>query len=212
MMRAVFRSRAHVRLALLSLLLVGVATWGLHYLQTALEQAEHTKTVRPFSMGFLLPILALTALGGRWFGRLTLALSVWMTALVLVPPAFNLMVHRPRDWAELALLIVIGEAVVRFVDLIRRDMALQEDVDQSPLSRSMLEEAKTFARSVSGVERLGPCLFRRRGVQYMVDMDVYVEGGLSVAQGQQVAGRIEAGVRAEHPLIQSVRVRVRAGE
>lgn len=197
------------RLVLLSVLLVALTTWMLFELQVEIMGREHTRQLRPFTMGYLVPVMTMIIIGGRWFGRLTLALSGLMTAFVLVPPFLSMRIARPRDWVELAFLLIVGEVLGWIISSVRQDMALMEDVEQSPFTLSLLQQVKDATKQVPGVIGLGKFLLRRHGLEYIIDADVYVDPAQTVGAGQVIAMRVEEDVRRVYSLIGDVKVRLR---
>lgn len=207
-MLRVMRDPLRPRLLLLCLALAAGTTWGLFELQSVIESHEH-RAVRAYGIGFLFPVLVMTIVGGRWSGRLTLWLSALATVIFLTPPLHSLVINRLRDGVGLILLLAVGEALVRGLDRIRRKMALVEDVEQSPFTISLLRDARDAGAAAAGVAGLGRCAVRRRGLEFFLDMEVFVVGSLSLAEAQDIAQRVDAAVRATYPLIGDVRVRLR---
>ena len=202
-------SPVQLHLLLLTVSLVAATTYALLALQNALLAREQDIPLRPFSIGYLVPLFVVTTLGGRRLGRLALGLCALLTVFVLAPPDYTMAWLRPRDWAELALLLVVGEIMVRGVDSIRRDMALREDVEQSPFTASLIAQAKDAACGVAGVEGVGQCALRRRGMEYFLEMDVLVRGTASLRDADAVASHVSEAVQGVYHLIGGVRVRLR---
>lgn len=207
--REPFYNPAHARLLLLTLVLVGMTTWALLEMQNALQAREHGIPLRPFTIGYLIPLFIITSLGGKRFGRLAVGLSVLLGLFFLTPPEFTFALARPRDWAELTLLVLVGESLIRGLDSIQRDMALREDVEQSPFTASLIMRAKESACHISGVESVGQCILRRRGIEYYLDVDVFVNGALPLREADKVAHGVQEALYGIYSLIHDVRVRLR---
>ncbi len=112
-----------MRAYLLAPLLVAVATWLLFLVQTLVAHVEGGH-VRPFGVGFLLAVALITTLAGRGPGLLTLLLSLLSLMFILTPLGAGGMMGRPRDWAELVLLLFIGLFLVRGLEALRTNARL----------------------------------------------------------------------------------------
>ena len=108
---------------LLSLPLVAVSSGLLFLVQSAVAHLEGGH-VRPFGVGFLLAVALMTILGGRGPGVLTLTLSLLSLMTILTPLGSGGLVGRPRDWAELVLLLLTGGFLVRGLEALRTNAHL----------------------------------------------------------------------------------------
>ncbi len=114
----------------MSPLLVALATWLLFLVQAAVAHVEGGH-VRPFGVGFLLAVALMTILGGRGPGLLTLALSLLSLMFILTPLGAGGMIGRPRDWAELVLLLLTGGFLVRGLEALRTNAHLLAESEES---------------------------------------------------------------------------------
>ncbi len=198
-----------VRSLLLALLLVTLTTWGLYALQSTLSADDRGALVRPFCIGYLVPLFVMTVRGGKRLGLITLLLAALMAVYALMPPTFSWHIYRQRDWTELGLLLVVGSVLVVGLDEFRRALAVRESVEDTPFTAGLLKRVKEAARDVPGVAVLGQCFLRRQGMQYVLGVDVFADAHLTLVQGEVVRGQVEAAIRQTDGLIYDVRVRVR---
>ena len=56
---------------------------------------------------------------------------------------------------------------------------------------------RRVALTVVGVENLHKCFIRKMGFDYYVELDVRVEGGMSVYRGHEIAHEVQDTVRAQ---------------
>jgi len=108
---------------LLSIVLVGMTTWGLLRLQEWVTRLEGGH-VHPYGIGFVIPIALLTVLGGRGPGFFTLALSLLSSIYILTFPHFSWRIHHASDWAELGFLLTAGTLLVMGMEALRRNLEL----------------------------------------------------------------------------------------
>jgi len=60
-------------------------------------------------------------------------------------------------------------------------------------------EVRRFALGVGGVDSLHKCFVRKMGFDYFVELDVRVDGGLTVSRGHDIAHKVQDAVRAQIP-------------
>ena len=113
------RSSPKYALIFVTFALVAIITLASHHLQLGLGAAG-AQPARPFGIVFILVVALMTALGGRWVGILTLALSAISIAAFLTFPSFLTGHFRPRDLVEMMLLVVVGGIVVATQDASHR--------------------------------------------------------------------------------------------
>ncbi len=145
------RVRALAPLAhlLLSFLLVGLTTGVLLRIQSALMAQEPGHYVRPYGIGFVVPITLLTYLGGSRIGIATLLLSLLCSMYVLMAPRFSLVVHSPRDHTELVFLSSVGLLAVFGVDAMRRNAQLLSEMGTATAAlQEASEQQQAFLRDV----------------------------------------------------------------
>ena len=108
---------------ILALPLVAISSGLLLLIQSEVAHLEGGH-VRPFGVGFLLAVALMTILGGRGPGLLTLGLSLLSLMTILTPLGSGGLVGRPRDWAELVLLLLTGGFLVRGLEALRTNAHL----------------------------------------------------------------------------------------
>lgn len=103
------------------------------------------------------------------------------------------------DWAALfASGIIIFNAVRLATSPLRELLDVQAD--------AVASEAKDEAARVPGVVLVQKAFARKSGVEYWVDMHVWVEGSMSVREAHRVAHRVKDAVRARLPRVRDVLV------
>ncbi|HCM73588.1 MAG TPA: hypothetical protein DIS87_05555 [Armatimonadetes bacterium] len=70
------------------------------------------------------------------------------------------------------------------------------------------EDVRRVAAQVPGVRGTHRCWVRRHGFDYFVDLDILVDGDLTVREGHDLAHAVHERVRDELPLIAKVMVHV----
>ena len=106
------------------------------------------------------------------------------------------------DWAALAASAIITYNAAR---LLRA--SLYELTDASP-SRDLEEQVRRVAGSFPGVMALDKCFVRKMGLNYLVDLDVIVDGGITVREGHRIAHEVQEALRRSNPRISRVYVHV----
>jgi cation diffusion facilitator family transporter len=76
--------------------------------------------------------------------------------------------------------------------------ALYELTDAHP-DAELEAEVRRVALSVPGVDSLHQCFVRKMGFDYFVELDVRVDGGLTVSRGHDIAHGVQDAVRAQIP-------------
>ncbi|WP_395142468.1 cation diffusion facilitator family transporter [Armatimonas sp.] len=95
------------------------------------------------------------------------------------------------DWAALVASVVIFH---NGVNILRG--ALFELTDAHP-DPALEAEVRRVALTVVGVENLHKCFIRKMGFDYYVELDVRVEGSMSVYRGHEIAHEVQDTVRAQ---------------
>lgn len=89
------------------------------------------------------------------------------------------------DWAALAASgIIITNAILLFLP------ALNEIMDGAP-GEDVRERVMAVAAQVPSVRRVEQCLIRKMGLQYIVEIHIWVDGNLSVREGHSIAHRVK---------------------
>lgn len=106
------------------------------------------------------------------------------------------------DWAALVAALVIG---INAANLIRP--ALGELTDASPQSE-LTSRVRQIAEGVEGVQGTHRCWIRKLGFDHFIDLDILVDGNLTVRESHDLAHRVQDSIRDEMPIITRVMVHV----
>lgn len=106
------------------------------------------------------------------------------------------------DWAALVAAVVI---LVNGIALMKAPFALLLDARPDLLVEQVI---RASAMSVPGVLGTHHCRIRKHGFDYFVDLDIRVDGGLTVLEGHEIAHRVQDAVRSRMPLVNRVMVHV----
>lgn len=85
--------------------------------------------------------------------------------------------------------------------------ALRELTDASP-DRNIELRVKEIAEAIPGVTGTHRCWVRKLGFDHFVELDVLVDGELSVRNGHDIAHAVQQAVRADMPMVTRVMVHV----
>jgi cation diffusion facilitator family transporter len=85
--------------------------------------------------------------------------------------------------------------------------ALDELMDASAPPQ-FIEQVKTIAATVEGVDYLEKCVVRRHGYFYFVDLHVHVNPQMTVEESHRIAHAVKAALRREIPRIHDVLVHI----
>ncbi len=85
--------------------------------------------------------------------------------------------------------------------------AFKEMLDRSP-NKALAESIREVAARVEGVTGTHKCFVRKVGFDYFVDLDVLVDGEMTVTAGHDIAHAVQDAVREELPYITRVLVHV----
>lgn len=106
------------------------------------------------------------------------------------------------DWAAL---LAAGVLAFNAWHLMRP--ALAELTDAAP-DEALVKEIREVAFSIAGVKGTHRCWVRKLGLDYFVDLDILVDGGLSVREGHDLAHRVHDAVTERMPFVRKVMVHV----
>lgn len=106
------------------------------------------------------------------------------------------------DWAAMVAAAII---VVNAYNLLRP--ALSELTDAAP-SPEMVDAVRQVAARVEGVVGTHRCWIRKLGFDYYVDLDIVVDGSLTVRQGHDLAHSVQVLIKSEMPMVNRVMVHV----
>jgi cation diffusion facilitator family transporter len=114
------------------------------------------------------------------------------------------------DWAEPGVTVVIG-LVVAFLGAktVREGIGVLMGEVPDPDVRAELARVAGEVPNVNGVQRTR---IQPVGSSLHVDMEISVDGALSVAEGHRIAHAVERAVRASHPHVVEVQVHVNPDE
>jgi cation diffusion facilitator family transporter len=85
--------------------------------------------------------------------------------------------------------------------------AFNEIMDAAP-KQELINNIKSVAGQVEGVNEIEKCLVRKMGMKYLVDMHVVVNADLSVKEGHSIAHRVKDAVRNKLPEILDVLIHI----
>lgn len=106
------------------------------------------------------------------------------------------------DWAAL-----LASAVIGYNALLLLRGSTAELLDQAP-SDELSEQICTVATAVDGVLGTHKCFVRKVGFDYFVDLDILVDGELTVRQGHNLAHDVQDRIRGVVPSVTRVLVHV----
>ncbi len=106
------------------------------------------------------------------------------------------------DWGALVAALVIG---INALNLIKP--ALGELTDASPQSE-LTARVRRIAEAVEGVQGTHRCWIRKLGFDHFIDLDILVDGDLSVRSSHDIAHQVHKSIRDEMPIITKVMVHV----
>lgn len=97
------------------------------------------------------------------------------------------------DWAALFACVVIAFNGFRML------AKAQRDIMDEAVSREFENEVRAIALGVSGVQALDKCRVRKSGLSHIVDIQVRVDGGLTVREGHDIAHAVKDALIASVP-------------
>ena len=106
------------------------------------------------------------------------------------------------DWAALfacGLIAYNGMALLK--------PGLYEIMDTAP-PKGVEDEVRRAAASVKGVENVEQCRIRKMGLEFYVDLHVWVDGGIPVSEGHRIAHEVKDVVKQVNPAVADVMVHV----
>ena len=106
------------------------------------------------------------------------------------------------DWAALfacALIAYNGIALLK--------PGLSEIMDTAP-PKGVEDDIRRAAASVAGVENIERCRIRKMGVEFYVDLHVWVDGSIPVSEGHRIAHAVKDVVKQSNPAVADVLVHV----
>jgi len=106
------------------------------------------------------------------------------------------------DWAAL---FACGLIAYNGVVLIKP--GLSEIMDTAP-PKGVEDDVRRAASSVPGVENIERCRIRKMGIEFYVDLHIWVDGDIPVSEGHRIAHEVKDVVRQSNPLVADVLVHV----
>lgn len=106
------------------------------------------------------------------------------------------------DWAAL---VAAGIIMINGYSILRP--ALGEMLDRTP-DTGIVTEVRRLAASVPGVLGTHKCFVRKLGLDFFVDLDLQVDGQMTVEASHQLAHQVQNVIRSELPLITKVLIHV----
>ncbi len=187
---------------LISLFLIGAAVW------IAYHSIYYIRTPHPLPQAFTLWVLAAVILVKEGMFRYVHEVGRTIKSQAVMADAYH---HRSDaitsvaafigiviarlcgqgyegadDWAAL---LAAGFIVYNALRILKRSMS--EVMDGAP-PQDLLEEIKSTAIDVEGVEEVEKCYVRKMGFDYFVDMHIHVSGELTVTQGHHIAHEVKS--------------------
>lgn len=106
------------------------------------------------------------------------------------------------DWAAL---FACGLIAYNGINLLKP--GLNEIMDTAP-PKGVEDEIRHAAASVTGVENVERCRIRKMGVEFYVDLHVWVDGRMPVSEGHRIAHEVKDVVKQSNPAVADVLVHV----
>jgi len=113
----------------------------------------------------------------------------------------------PRFLAADAYSSLIASLIIAYNSIRIFRPAFNEIMDAAP-SHELIEKIKSIAEKVQGVNEVEKCQVRKMGMKYLVDMHVYVNGHLSVAEGHDISHNVKDAIRESLPEISDVLIHI----
>ncbi len=106
------------------------------------------------------------------------------------------------DWAAL-----FACALIAYNGIGLLKPGLNEIMDTAP-PKGVENEIRRAAASVIGVEKIEQCRIRKMGLEFYVDLHVWVDGRIPVSEGHRIAHEVKDVVRQSNPSVADVMVHV----
>lgn len=106
------------------------------------------------------------------------------------------------DWAAL---FACGLIAYNGFNLLKP--GLNEIMDTAP-PKGVEDEIRRVAASVQGVEYVERCRIRKMGVEFYVDLHVWVDGDISVHDGHRISHEVKDAVQQSNPAVADVLVHI----
>jgi cation diffusion facilitator family transporter len=106
------------------------------------------------------------------------------------------------DWAAL---FACGIIACNGIALLKPGMS--EIMDTAP-PEGVENEVRRAAGAVNGVEKIQQCRIRKMGLEFYVDLHVWVDGRIPVSEGHRIAHEVKDAVKKSNPAVADVMVHV----
>lgn len=106
------------------------------------------------------------------------------------------------DWAALFACALIAYNGVKLLK-----PGLSDIMDTAP-PKGVEDEVRRAAASVKGVENVEQCRIRKMGLEFYVDLHVWVDGAMPVSEGHRIAHEVKDVVKGANPAVADVLVHV----
>jgi len=106
------------------------------------------------------------------------------------------------NWAALFACVLIAWNGVQLLK-----PAISEIMDTAP-PKDFEIHVRSAAQSVEGVGNVQQCRIRKMGLEFYVDLHVWVDGGMSVLEGHNIAHAVKDAIRQSNPAIADVLVHI----
>ena len=85
--------------------------------------------------------------------------------------------------------------------------AFNELMDRAP-DRELIEQIRTIAKSIAGVDGIDKCHVRKMGYQFFVDIHVVVDPQMTVEHSHRIGHDVKDKLRAKIPAVRDVLVHI----
>ena len=106
---------------------------------------------------------------------------------------------------DFAALVAAGIIIFNAYKLLKP--AVRDLMDHSPSERVEIQ-IRESAKKVIGVIALDKCKIRKMGFEYYVDLDIIVDGEISVRNGHQIAHDVKEVIRSYNPRVANVLIHI----
>jgi cation diffusion facilitator family transporter len=105
-------------------------------------------------------------------------------------------------------LVAAGIIAFNAIHLLRP--AVAELLDAAP-PKEIEDDIRQASLTVPEVLGLDKCIVRKLGLDFYVDLHIYVRGDMSVREGHRIAHLVKDAIREQNPLVQDVTIHVEPG-
>ena len=80
-------------------------------------------------------------------------------------------------------------------------------MDTAP-DRKLIEQIRSLAQKIPGVDEIDKCFVRKMGYQFFVDIHVVVDSQMTVEKSHRIGHEVKDRLRAEIPAVRDVLVHI----